>query len=113
MTNGFVELVDTASLDRFIAESNHDPAIIFKHSNSCGISASAYTEMTRVRQRVGIITVQKARALSEEVVKRFGVEHESPQVLIVKDGKVTWTASHGRVRAEAVEKAAGSNHHTE
>ena len=111
MANGFVELLDTESLERFITQANHGPAIIFKHSNSCGISALAHREMRKVARPVGIITVQNARPLSEEVVNRFGVAHESPQVIIVKEGKVVWTASHFRVRAGAVEKAVSANSH--
>ena len=104
-TNGFVELPDTDSLDRFIAESNGSPAIIFKHSNSCGISARAYTQMSEVASPVGLVTVQTARAVSDELERRMGLAHETPQVMIVSDGKVAWTASHGQVKAAAVAAA--------
>jgi len=39
MNNGFIELRDVAALDDFLAQSNGDPVIIFKHSDACGISA--------------------------------------------------------------------------
>ena len=105
MTNGFIELRDVASLDDFLAQSNGDPVIIFKHSDSCGISARAYTQMSDLERPVGLVTVQTARAGSDELEKRLGLEHETPQVMIVSDGKVAWTASHGQVRAAAVEAA--------
>ncbi len=105
MTNGFIELLDVDSLDRFLAQSNDDPVIIFKHSDACPISARAYAQMTELERPVGLVTVQKARALSDEIEKRMGLAHETPQVLIVSDGKVAWTASHGQVEAEAVEAA--------
>ena len=105
MNNGFIELRDVASLDDFLARSNGDPAIIFKHSDSCGISARAYTQMSEVASPVGLVTVQTARAVSDELEKRLGLEHETPQVMIVSDGKVAWTASHGQVKAAAVEAA--------
>ncbi|HVS82449.1 MAG TPA: bacillithiol system redox-active protein YtxJ [Pyrinomonadaceae bacterium] len=105
MTNGFIELLDIESLDRFLAQSNGDPVIIFKHSDACDISARAYAQMSELERPVGLVTVQKARALSDEIEKRMGVVHETPQVLIVHDGQVAWTASHGRVKAEAVEAA--------
>lgn len=114
MTNGFVELTDTDSLDHFLAQSNGAPVIIFKHSNSCGISAGAFKEMSKVRQPVGIITVQKTRVLSAEIESRFGVPHESPQVIILSEGRVVWTGSHSQVRAETVEaeirKSAAGEH---
>jgi len=103
MNNGFTELRDIASLDNFLAQSNGDPVIIFKHSDSCGISARAYTQMSELERPVGLVTVQTARAVSDEIGKRMGLEHETPQVMIVSHGKVAWTASHGQVKAAAVE----------
>ncbi len=105
MSNGFIEIPDTESLDRFLAPSNGAPAIIFKHSNSCGISSQAYTQMSRLSRPLGIVTVQKARAVSDEIEKRTGVAHETPQLLIFRKGEVVWTASHGQIKAEAVEAA--------
>lgn len=103
--NGFVELPDIDSLDRFLAQSNGAPAIIFKHSNSCGISAGAYEEMAGLAGSVGLVTVQTARDVSNEIEARTGVEHHTPQVFIIRDGKVLWTASHGRISAASVEAA--------
>ena len=104
-SNGFVELLDADSLDRFIAESNGSPAIIFKHSDSCGVSARAHGQLSQIERPVGLVIVQKARALSDEIAARTGVEHETPQVFILRDREVLWTASHGQIRAEAVEAA--------
>ena len=103
--NGFIELPDMDSLDRFLAQSNGSPAIVFKHSNSCGISARAHAEMSRIELPVGLVTVQTARAVSNEIEARMGVEHETPQVFIIRDGKAVWTASHGQIKAEAIEAA--------
>ena len=103
--NGFVELPDKDSLDRFLAQSNGAPAVIFKHSNSCGISAGAYQEMARLAGQVGLVTVQTARDVSDEIEARTGVEHHTPQVFIIRDGKVMWTASHGQIKAASVAAA--------
>jgi bacillithiol system protein YtxJ len=103
MTNGFTELGDIESLDSFLAQSNGDPVIIFKHSDSCGVSARAYTQMSELERPVGLVTVQTARAVSDELEKRMGLAHETPQVMIVHDGKLAWTASHGQVKAATVE----------
>lgn len=103
--NGFVELPDTDSLDRFLAQSNGSPAIIFKHSNSCGISARAHAEMSRIDHPIGLVVVQEARGLSNEIAARTGIAHETPQVFIMRDQKVVWTASHGQIKADAVETA--------
>jgi bacillithiol system protein YtxJ len=104
-SNGFIELPDTDSLDRFLAQSNGSPAVVFKHSNSCGISARAHAEMSRLELPVGLVIVQTARALSDEIAARTGVAHETPQVFILRGREVLWTASHGRISAESVEAA--------
>jgi len=103
--NGFIVLPDTDSLDRFLARSNGSPAVILKHSDSCGISARAHAQMSRIEQPVGLVIVQTARALSDEIAARTGVDHETPQVFIFRGSEVVWTASHGRISAEAVEAA--------
>ena len=105
MTNGFTEITDIESLDRFLRQSDDSPAIVFKHSNSCGISGRAYTQMTMLGRPLGIVIVQNARAVSDELEKRTGVAHETPQLLIFRRGAVVWTASHGQIKAEAIEAA--------
>jgi bacillithiol system protein YtxJ len=49
--------------------------------------------------------VQDARAVSDELEKRTGIAHETPQLLIFRHGQVVWSASHGQIKAEAVEAA--------
>ena len=105
ISNGFVEIPDRDSFDHFLAQSNGSPAVVFKHSNSCGISARAYGQMSKLAQPVGLVIVQKARALSDEIAERTGVAHETPQVFIFRNGEVLWSASHGQIKAEAVEAA--------
>lgn len=103
--NGFVELRDVESLDRFLAQSNGSPAIVFKHSNTCGISARAHAEMSRLEHPVGVVIVQQSRDVSNEIEARTGVAHETPQVFIMRNGEVLWSASHGQIKAQAVESA--------
>ena len=103
--NGFMELNDTQRLDELLGQSGEQPVILFKHSDTCGISARAYREMTKLEKRVALVTVQKARALSNEIETRFALPHETPQVLVVRDGKLVWSASHFRITADAVTRA--------
>jgi len=107
MNNGFVEIDSRDALEQFLANAGGAGAILFKHSNMCGISTRAYAEIAKLKQPVGLITVQKARAVSDEIEKRWNIAHETPQVLIIRDGKLIWDASHFRIKAEAVESALG------
>jgi bacillithiol system protein YtxJ len=102
---GFVELRNTAALDSFLSQSNGSPVIIFKHSDTCGISARAHAEMSKVEQPIGLVIVQQARSVSDEIEARTGVEHHTPQVFILRGAEVLWTASHGQIKAEAVAAA--------
>ncbi|HEY8204045.1 MAG TPA: bacillithiol system redox-active protein YtxJ [Pyrinomonadaceae bacterium] len=106
--SGFVELQNAESLERFLELTRETPAILFKHSNTCGISSQAYREMLRVKQPVGIVIVQDAREVSDEIERRFGIQHQTPQALIVLGDKLLWDASHSRVRAHIVEDAFGA-----
>ena len=103
--NHFIEIRDIESLDRFVANLNGTAGVVFKHSSTCGVSARAYTEMSKLTLPIGIVVVQAARPVSDEIEKRWQVNHETPQVLIIKDGKVVWNASHFQVKAEEVAAA--------
>jgi len=105
MDNHFIEIDDLESLDRFVADLNGSAGLLFKHSNTCGVSSRAYAEMSKLTLPIGIVVVQVARSLSAEIERRWQVSHETPQVLIIKDGKAVWNASHFQVKAEDVEAA--------
>jgi bacillithiol system protein YtxJ len=102
---GFLEIQDIAALDMFLSEAENQPVILFKHSNSCGISARAHRQMAEVDRPIGIVIVQNARAVSAEIERRFGLTHHTPQVLIVLGSDLLWNASHNGVSAPAVRAA--------
>jgi bacillithiol system protein YtxJ len=98
-------------LDALLEESSDRPLLLFKHSLSCGMSYEALDELIdhlnedRLPARYALITVQTHRELSSAVAKRLGVRHETPQALLIRDGRVVWTASHFRVTGGALETA--------
>lgn len=104
----FIEIETVQALDEFLSQANGAAAVLFKHSNTCGVSARAYAEMSKMREPVALITVQSARPVSDEIEKRWNLDHESPQVLIIRDGQMVWDASHFQVKAQDVEKALAS-----
>lgn len=110
MSDRFVDVADTKSLDDLIARSQTEPVVLFKHSTACPISAHAHREMERFTDAdVNIVTVQRARQLSSEIERRTGVRHESPQAMVLRSGSVVWDASHYDVTAAAVKEAVESN----
>ena len=102
MEANFSPVSDAAALEELFARSHTEPVLLFKHSNACPISARAYRQMEGVKAPVSIVVVQKNREVSRAVEERTGVRHESPQALVLRDGRVVWSASHWNVTAEAV-----------
>src|ERR1051325_2600705 len=109
MANNFSPVSDASALEQLFERSNAEPVLLFKHSNSCPISARAYRQMRGVRSPVSILVVQESRALAREVEARTGVQHETPQALVLRDGQAVWSASHFEITADAVERAMREN----
>ena len=105
MNTPFIEITTIEALDDFITKANGSAAMLFKHSSTCGISSRAYREMETLTTPVGLIVVQDARNVSNEIERRFRVGHETPQVLIVRGDEVAWNASHFDIKAAAVTSA--------
>ena len=88
-------------------------AVIYKHSPACGLSSMAAGEIRRFMEAnpsvpVYLVDVLRDRALSVEVERRFGIRHESPQVIVVRAGEPSWNASHRGVVASALEREAAA-----
>lgn len=106
------ELRTVDDVQVMLAESTARPVLLLKHSYSCGTSAQALDELLAHIEEQGagnvrfaMVTVQTHRAVSNEIASRLGIRHETPQALLVRDGKVVWQASHFRVTASAVAAA--------
>jgi bacillithiol system protein YtxJ len=98
-------------LDAAIAESRERPVLLFKHSRSCGVSCQALDELhAHVVESQGavaykLITVQTDRHVSNEAATRLGIRHETPQVILLRDGRPVWTASHFRITKRRLDDA--------
>jgi bacillithiol system protein YtxJ len=107
----FTQVEGVDQLDTLLHESGHRPVVLFKHSFTCGISAEALDELlallneTTVDVRYAMVTVQTHRDVSNAVVKKLGVRHETPQALVIRGGQVVWAGSHFRVTANALDAA--------
>ena len=97
-----------AELEQVITDSHQKPVLLFKHSYTCGISAEAFDELKAhldglgagpLPVRYAMVTVQTHREVSNAIAAKLGVRHETPQAILVRDGRAVWTASHFRVNA--------------
>jgi monothiol bacilliredoxin len=105
-------LYDIPSLEAAIAESRERLVLLFKHSRHCGTSFEALDELHAHIENVTpgsisykMITVQTHRPVSDAVSERFGIRHETPQAILLRDGKVIWNASHFRITASRLDEA--------
>ena len=91
-------LRDLPDLDAALIRAAEEPIVIFKHSPTCGVSAQASEEIDELLERAAlplplyVVSVRAQREVSEAITKRFGIRHESPQVLLVHRGAVLWHA---------------------
>jgi bacillithiol system protein YtxJ len=105
MENHFVKVTETEVLEDLADRSKQRPVVIFKHSLTCPISAAAYDQMSEFDGEVALVEVQRSRELSRAIEDRLGVAHESPQVIVLRNGQVAWNASHFKITADAVTAA--------
>lgn len=103
-------LQDVAELEAALDESRRRPVLIFKHSRTCGISCEALDELhAHVGASAGtdvsykVITVQSHRHVANEVSARLGIRHETPQAILLRDGRPVWSGSHFRITARQLD----------
>jgi bacillithiol system protein YtxJ len=102
MKANFMKLDSTEKLEELFQKSHAAPVVLFKHSTTCPISAAVYREMENLDAEVNIVVVQSARGVSNEIAERTGIQHQSPQAIVLKDGKPVYQASHYSVSAEEI-----------
>lgn len=105
------DLTEESQLEAIKKESNTRPVVIFKHSTRCSISSMAKGRLERsvAPETVAFyhLDLIRYRALSNKIAEVFGVHHESPQVLLIRNGSCVYDESHNGISMEEiVEQAA-------
>lgn len=103
MKANFTEIKTTEELDSLFEQSNEKPIVLFKHSTTCPISAGVHQEISGADADINIVVMQHARNVSDAIAQKTGIRHESPQAIVLKDGKAIYHASHYDVTASDVE----------
>ncbi|KAF0237789.1 MAG: hypothetical protein FD136_493 [Chitinophagaceae bacterium] len=90
-------LVSIEQLDAIREASNQVPQVIFKHSTRCSISSMALNRLERELAPENAVfyylDLLQYRSVSNEVAEMFQVHHESPQVLVIKNGTCIYDES--------------------
>lgn len=104
-------LTSIEELNEIIQNSHQKPAAIFKHSTRCSISSMAKDRLER-NWKTDLDTIDlfyldliQFRPVSNKIEALLGIQHESPQVIVIKAGQPVFNASHSDITAEGVQGA--------
>lgn len=94
-------------LEKLIDSSNEKTVVVFKHSTTCSISSMALNRLQRGWNEEEMKPVDfyyldllSYRDISNEIAEKLQVTHQSPQLIIIKNGKATFHTSHMGVSYE-------------
>jgi bacillithiol system protein YtxJ len=104
---GWNALTDLEQLNEIISLSNEKPVVIFKHSTRCSISRMALKQFENEFDLSAKVTpyfldLITHRDISNGIASRFDVVHQSPQLLLIKEGKSVYHVSHSDISADAL-----------
>jgi bacillithiol system protein YtxJ len=122
---GGIEMTDIRQLtsleqwEEAVQSTSKRPMLVFKHSTSCSVSAGAHDEYLHYvgdssvpKVDFAIVHVIEDRPVSNAIAETLGVQHKSPQAILVEDGKPVWNESHWNITydflSEKLGKPAGS-----
>lgn len=109
----WTHLTNAATLDAIKEASFTKPQLIFKHSTRCSISSMAKSRLERATPASNTdfyyLDLIANRDISNLIAQSFGVEHESPQVLLIKDGACVYSESHTGISMDEIAVQAAFN----
>ena len=109
MSPDVVPVPDVGALERLLARSHAAPVLLVNHDPDCALSWTACGELGRLSaeavREVAIVDVRRAHDVTRAIERSLGIPHESPQAIVVRDGRAAWSAAHGAIRAATVERA--------
>ena len=103
------EFTNDEGLENIKKKSSEKPQVIFKHSTKCSISTMAKSRLERSVEPEGIdfnyLDLIAHKNISAKIAEMFDVQHESPQVLIIKDGICVYDESHSGISMDEIVEA--------
>lgn len=104
----WIPIISEHQLEEIKSGSSHQAQLIFKHSTRCSISSMAKSRLERSEMPENVqfhfLDLIKYRGISNKIEEIFDVDHESPQVLIIKNGICIYDESHNGISMEEIDK---------
>jgi len=100
-----------SDIDAIVERSNQVPCLILKHSTRCSISFMALHRLESAwdfkasQIEPYFLDLLDFRPISNEISQRFKVHHESPQILLIKNGECFHDASHLDISVDEIKTA--------
>lgn len=99
-------LNDEGQLQEIISKSATRPQVIFKHSTRCSISSVAKGRLDRANASSSIdfyyLDLVTYRNVSNKIAQLFNIHHESPQVLVIRNGECVYDESHMGINMQEI-----------
>ena len=105
-TAKFYTLDKMEQFDEIDEISQTKPVVLFKHSTRCSISRMALKQFDaefnypEVKIDWYLLDLLNQRDLSNEIASRYNVVHQSPQIVVIRNGKAVFNESHDSISAE-------------
>ena len=102
----FFTLNKMEQFEEIDAVSQSKPVVLFKHSTRCIISRTALkqfdAEFNYPEEKIVwfLLDLLNHRDLSNEIASRYNVVHQSPQIVVIKNGKAVFNESHDSISAD-------------
>jgi bacillithiol system protein YtxJ len=109
----WIQLTDEGQLQEIVHKSSEKPQVIFKHSTRCSISSMAKGRLERStppqEADFYFLDLIAHRNISNKIASDFHVYHESPQVLVIKNGECVYDESHGSIDMDEIRDQVATN----
>lgn len=105
---GWKTLSSTADVDVALEVSHQHPIVFFKHSTRCSISTMAWNRIVNINENESnsadfyFLDLIQYRDVSNYIADRLSVYHESPQIIVVKNGEATLDISHLEIQPKEI-----------
>ena len=105
----WIPLTSMEQLVELTEQSFVKPIFIFKHSTRCGISRTALKQFENeydldTEVDAYYLDLLEYRPISSAIATQFSVTHQSPQLILMKNGQVVHHASHSDIDAQLLKK---------
>lgn len=102
----WTDIIDVSQLDTVEDASKSVPVLIFKYSTRCNLSTFMLKKFEKKFDfEEGsvlpyFLDLRTYRDISDEITTRYGVVHQSPQIILLKNGRATYYANHEHIKFE-------------